>query len=92
MGAILGRRSSRSAGTSVRSYGRASKEKSDIGRAEANLEVLEQRYHDLETRFEHSVEELEDKLQVESLEYHELTLAPRKSDLLVDEIEICWLP
>lgn len=92
MGAILGRRISRSAGTSVRSYGRASKEKSDIDRAESNLEVWVNRYHDLEAEFDHSVAELEDKLDVENLDFEELTITPRKSDILIEEFCLCWLP
>ncbi|MEM9410431.1 MAG: DUF87 domain-containing protein [Planctomycetota bacterium] len=92
MGAVLGRRTSRSAGTSIRSYGRAGKEKADIQRAKDSLEDLTVRYEDLESEFNVSLEELEDKIHVDSLEFEELTLAPRKSDLSVEEFCVCWLP
>ena len=92
MGAVLGRRTSRSAGTSIRSYGRAGKEKADIQRAQDSLEDLMVRFEELETEFNRSVEELEDKLDVENMEFEELTLAPRKSDISIEEFCLCWLP
>ena len=92
MGALLGRRSSRSAGTSIRSYGRASKEKADIARAEDNLEESRERFEELEAQFNQDVAELEEKLDVENMEFEELSLAPRKSDISIEEFCMCWLP
>ena len=92
MGALLGRRSTRSTGTSVRSLGRSSKEKSDIERAKDNLEELQIKFEDLEREFNDEVESIEDKLVVGNLEYEELKVTPRKSDITVEEFGICWLP
>ena len=92
MGALLGRRTSRSAGSSIRSYGRAGKEKADIARAEEGLEDARERFEDLEAQFNEDVAELEEKLDVENMEFEELTLAPRKSDISVEEFAMCWLP
>ena len=92
MGAVMGRRLTRSAGTSIRSYGRAGKEKADIARAEDSLDDAISRFEELEIQFNEDVSELEDKLDVENLEYEELSLAPRKSDILVEEFCVCWVP
>ena len=92
MGALFGRRTTRSAGTAMRSFGRSSKEKNDIGRAEDNLEDLMVKYEDLEKELNDEVGEVEEKLSVDELEYEEMTLPPRKSDLSVQEFGIVWLP
>ena len=92
MGAVMGRRSSRSAGSSIRSFGRASKEKADIARAEESLEDAQIRFEDLEAEFNEDVSALEDKLDVENLEFEELSLAPRKSDILIEDFCVCWVP
>ncbi len=97
MGALLGRKTlsvtnARRAQSSMRSFGRSSKQKSDIGRAQENLEELHIKYEDLEAEFNEAVERLEEKLSVENLEFEELTLAPRKSDLSVEQFAVVWLP
>ena len=76
----------------MRSFGRSSKEKNDIGRAEDNLEDLTVKYEDLEKELNDEVAEIEEKLSVDELEYEEMTLPPRKSDLSVQEFGIVWLP
>ena len=92
MGALFGRRSTRSASTTMRSFSRSSKEKNDIERAEGNLEELQYKFEDLEKELNDEVAELEEKLSVDELEYEEMTLPPRKSDLSVQEFGIVWLP
>lgn len=92
LNAILGRRNTRSATTSMRSLSRSSKEKNDIERAEDNLEDLQDQFKDLEREFKDAIDEVEDKISIENLEYVENKLPPRKSDLSVEELAICWLP
>lgn len=92
MGAVMGRRTARSAGTSIRSYGRVGKEKADIARAEDNLEEVRIQFEELEAQFNEDLAELEEKLDVENMEFEELTLAPRKSDISVEDFCMCWLP
>ena len=92
MGALFGRRSTRNATTTMRSFSRSSKEKNDIERAEGNLEELQYKYEDLEKELNDEVAELEEKLSVDELEYEEMTLPPRKSDLSVQEFGVVWLP
>ncbi len=97
MGALLGRKAfgatnARRAGTSMRSFGRASKEKDDIGRAEENLEELQVKYEDLEAEFDEQINELTEKLSVENLDLEELAVTPRKSDIDIEDFSVCWLP
>ncbi len=97
VGALLGRKaisatSARGAGTSMRSMSRASKQKSDIGRAEDNLEELVLKFEDLEREFKDDVDELEEKLSVDNLDFEDLSLSPRKSDISIEEFAVCWLP
>jgi len=92
MGALFGRRSTRNATTTMRSFSRSSKEKNDIERAEGNLEELQYKYEDLEKELNDEVAEIEEKLSVDELEFEEMTLPPRKSDLSVQEFGIVWLP
>ena len=92
MGALFGRKSTRSATSSMRSFSRSSKEKNDIERAKDSLEELQIKFEDMEKDFNDAVAELEDKLTVDQLEYDDLTIPPRKSDLSVEEFGVVWLP
>ena len=97
MGALLGRKAfgatnARRAGTSMRSFGRASKEKDDIGRAEENLEELQVKYEDLEAEFDEQKDKTVEKFDIENLELEELTVTPRKSDIDIEDFSVCWLP
>lgn len=97
MGALLGRKTisatnARRAQSSMRSFGRSSKAKGDIERAKDSLEDLHVKFEDLESEFKIEVEKLEQKLSVENLEFEELSLAPRKSDLSIEQFSVVWLP
>ena len=92
MGALLGRKSTRNASSSMRSVGRQSKEKADIARAKDNLEDLQVEFEDLEHAFNDAVDELAEKLSIDNLEFEDLQVTPRKSDISIEEFAVCWLP
>ena len=92
VGVLMGRRSTRNASSSVRSYSRSSKEKSDIRRAEDKLKELESEIKTLNQEFEEDVNRLSSKLAIENLEYTEHQLPPRKSDISIVNYAIHWLP
>ena len=97
MGALFGRKTlsvsnARRAGTSMRAMGRSSKEKSDIERAKDSLEDVMQKYEELEDQFNQDVDEVGDKLSVDNLDFEELSIPPRKSDISIEEFGVCWLP
>jgi uncharacterized coiled-coil protein SlyX len=97
LGAVLGRKmlSSTSvtrASTSMRSAGRAAEQRGDIGRAEEKLEDLQEKLQQLEEEFQEDVEELEEKYHVDQLEFEELSVRPRKTDIEVDKVALLWTP
>jgi len=97
LGAVLGRKKVSAtnvgrAATSMRTLGKTSREKGDVGRAEENLELLLEDKIQLEEDFQTAVEELAAKLDVESLDLEELEVTPRKSDISVEEFCVVWLP
>jgi len=76
----------------MRAAGRVSKEKADIGRAEDDLEAAVQKYEDLEADFTQDMDALEDKLTVDEMEFEELSVPPRKSDISIEQFGVCWMP
>lgn len=97
MGALFGRKTlsvsnARRAGTSMRAFGRTSKEKSDIDRAKDNLEDVMQKFEDLEDQFNQDVDELSEKLSIDNMEFEELSVPPRKSDISIEQFGVCWMP
>ena len=92
LGAIFGRKSTRSATSSMRKLSQTSKEKNDIERAEDNLDELQVQFEDLEREFNDEVADLENKLSVDNLDYEDRTIPPRKSDILIEEFGVVWLP
>ena len=97
MGALLGRKTlsvtnARRAGSSMRALGRSGKEKSDIARAKDGLEDVMRKYEDLEEQFNQDVDDLTEKLSVDNMEFEELSLPPRKSDISIEDFGVCWMP
>ena len=92
MGALLGRKSTRSATTSMRSYGRASKEKDDIARAKDNLDALQEKFEDLEREFNDELDQVAQKVSLNALDFEDLSLPPRKSDISIEALTVVWLP
>ena len=96
-GALMGRKIAsatnvRKASTAARNVGRTSKEHDDIGRAKEALEVQKQKFADLENKFQHEIDKLEEPIHPEDLEIKEYPVRPRKSDLMVNEVSFVWLP
>ncbi|MFT5322416.1 MAG: hypothetical protein ACI8P0_000251 [Planctomycetaceae bacterium] len=97
VGAFLGRKtvsatSARALGSSMRSTSRASQQRGDIKRAEDNAAALAEELVELEREFEDAVDELKDSLTLEELELTTKEITPRKSDIMVNEIALIWLP
>lgn len=97
MGALFGRKTlsvtnARRAGSSMRAFGRSSKEKSDIERAKDSLEDVIAKYEELEDQFNQDVDDLGEKLSVDNMDFEELSIPPRKSDISIEQFGVCWLP
>ena len=94
LGAIFGgRRSAASkAGTAARSAGRVMNEKGDVDRAGENLDVLRRRRAELEQEIEAEVASLSASLDAAAVDLETVSVAPRKSDVAVGRLLLCWEP
>ena len=97
LGAFLGR-SIKSVGnvgraaTAARSASRIGKETADVVRAEENVAVLQARLDTLHEQFNADVSALQAPLTSASLDLQKRTIRPRKSDIAVGSIALCWTP
>ncbi len=97
LGALFGRRArgvgtASRAGTTMRSAGRASKEKADIERAKEDAKVQRAALMKLEASFKTELDELQGAIEPTSFELEETPLHPRKSDISVDPVSLAWAP
>ncbi|MGH0032173.1 MAG: helicase HerA domain-containing protein [Myxococcota bacterium] len=97
LGAVFGRKLGSvgnvgRATTAARGVGRARREKGDISRAEEKVETLRERLEALEAEFQEDLAELEAGPSAEELELDEVRVAPRKSDLDVEPVQLVWTP
>jgi len=97
LGAFFGRKaiSASSIGratTAARSASRAGRESGDVQRAEESEEQLTQRLADLNREMETAVTELTGALDPQSLPLSPISVAPRKSDIVVGRVQLLWTP
>jgi len=97
LGAFLGRKvtSYRNVGratTTMRGAGRTMREKEDIARAEEDLEAQQLRLRELEDEFKGAIESMEAKFDISTLDLEEIVVPPRKTDIAIQPIGLCWTP
>ncbi len=97
LGAVFGRKlASRAnvgkASTSMRSVGRAARERDDVGQAKETLAAAEEKLAQLDAKFQQDIQAAEDRLAVDRLSLEALKLAPRKSDILIEQVALVWTP
>lgn len=80
------------AATSMRAAGRASDQRSDIKRAEENVEKLAEDIAALEEQVQAEIDKVSAAYSESELEIETVEIAPRKSDLAVEEVALLWLP
>ncbi len=80
------------AASALRSAGRAAREHGDVGRAEENVETLKQQLLDLNTEVETEIAKLGSSSSVESPALEQVTVRPRKSDIVVTNCALVWRP
>jgi hypothetical protein len=93
LGALFGRRVS--AGSAVRRtasrVGRASSERGDIARAQADLSAARQELAILESQFREEASSVK-TLDASQLVLEEVSVAPRKSDISIAPFVVAWMP
>lgn len=92
LGAFFGRKSSRRASTTMRSFGRSMKEGQDVDRAEESLELLQEQFENLEVELQDAVAELEARLDPQAEELETFQLKPRRTDVDVRLVALAWVP
>jgi hypothetical protein len=94
LGAFVGRKGSSvgRATTAVRGVGRSLKERSDVGRAEETVEVLQKQLADLDQEFKAKTQELESSLDAQAETLETITIKPKKSNIAVQLVALAWAP
>jgi hypothetical protein len=97
LGAFLGRRMVSATnvgriGTAAKSASRIGRESADVDRAEESVEQIDQRIADLGREMEAAIAQLDTRLDAASIALRELTLSPRKSDVVVGKVVLLWTP
>ena len=97
VGALFGRKlsSARNVGratTAVRGINRTSREKEDIGRAEDELTLCQEKLVKLEQDFEQKLVDMRASFEPASLSLEPAVIRPRKSDIVVSAIGLAWTP
>lgn len=80
------------AATSMRAASRAADQRSDIQRAEANVQSLQEEFQALEAQLQADVEKIAAEFQAATEEVEEYPVRPRKSDLTVEQLCLAWIP
>jgi hypothetical protein len=92
LGALMGRRSYRSASTSMRSAGRAVEQRQDVAQAQETVEAIHQQLADMEAECEAKMEQVRQAADPEKLQLEAFSLQPRKGDLSVTRVALAWTP
>ena len=97
LGAFLGRKvASRTnvtrAASTMRSLGRAARERSDIGRAEDSVEAIQVQIDELDAEFQAEVGRMDQRIAGLEQEIEEVLVPPRKSDIGEVRVVLAWVP
>lgn len=97
LGALGGRKINSSgnigkATTAVRGASRTMKEGQDIGRAEDNVEALEQRLNDLNAEIEEQIQKLTSAVDPQTEVFDTVTIKPKKTNIVVPLCTLVWAP
>ena len=97
LGALLGRGFAKigtvgRATTAMRTAGKIGKENADVDRASESVEVVQQRVTALQEQFNQEVAALQTEITPSLLDIQRRPIHPRKSDISVGTVGLCWTP
>jgi hypothetical protein len=97
LSALLGRKVASSAtvgraATSMRSASRAARQQADVAHAEESLTELEEKLAELEAKVAEELDEVRFQSDPERLVLEPIEVAPRKTDVSVEEVVLAWVP
>jgi F0F1-type ATP synthase membrane subunit b/b' len=78
--------------TSMRSAGRAWKEREEVGQAEENVEALQKQMADLDAQCQEEIEQVRKDAQPENQQFETVQVQPKKADISVTQVVLCWTP
>lgn len=96
LGAFLGRKTLSSSnvgriGSAARNAGKIGRESDDVSRAQESLNVLQQRYTDLQNEFDQESAALQSKFDPMASAIDKVEIKPRKSDIDVMLLALVWV-
>ena len=97
LGAVFGRKlaSATNVGkmaTTIRSAGRVASERQDVSQAVESVEAIQQRIEELSSQFQADADALIAGAAADALKLEEISVAPRKTDVSVIQLALCWTP
>jgi hypothetical protein len=94
LGVLFGRKGSgiARASSAMRGFGRTSREKDDVERAEEGVAALRQRYGELTNEIEREIARVRDEADPARVEVQETRIAPKKTDITVAGVVLAWAP
>ncbi len=97
LGAFLGRRAVSAttinrAASSMRSASKIGKEQAEAERAGESVAVLQERLQALEQQFEQETVALQGQFEPTAVEITKAQIRPRKSDIMIGAVGLCWTP
>ncbi len=97
LGAVFGRKLASTtniskAATTIRSATRVASERQDVTQAEETTEAIQQRIDELNSQFETEATALLEGASPDSVPIEEISIAPKKTDISVVDLAVCWTP
>ncbi|MBS0204607.1 MAG: ATP-binding protein [Planctomycetes bacterium] len=97
LGAVFGRKLTSAtniskAATTIRSASRVASERQDVAQAEETVEAIQERIDALNTQFQEEANTLIEGANPDGVQLEEISVAPKKSDITVVNLTLCWTP
>lgn len=97
LGALMGRRVVSTgnvgrAASTMRSASKIGKEQADVARAGESLETVKARLAELEQQFNDESAALQEPIDSTAVSIEQTRVAPRKSDITIGAVGLCWSP
>ena len=97
LGALMGRRINSAsnlgrATSTIRSASKIGKEAADVERAGESVAVLQERLHAMEQQFEQESAAVQSQFEPDNVEVTKAQIRPRKSDIMIGAVGLCWSP
>jgi hypothetical protein len=97
LGAVFGRKLASATNvskmaTTIRSAGRVASERQDVAHAVESVEAIQQKISELSSQFQADADALIEGTSADALKLDEISIVPRKTDVSVIQLALCWTP